>query len=148
MTESSSRNLPRRLYFDKILPPEDLFQNRLTPGDYILKQSLRARDYFIPRNKLSSPEESLFRRELGYSHIAFIANQSTLFWLTHFYPSYMHCFHQVINRISSDLNFSRITQYIAGNLNLLISSGLALSVNQLVWGLRLISFPPPQQHTP
>src|SRR6218665_1531315 len=49
-------------------------------GDTVMEgfQTVK-RNYFIPpRNKLS-PGESLFRRELGYSRIAFIANQSTIF---------------------------------------------------------------------
>src|SRR6218665_3023337 len=74
----SIQNLPRRICFGIDSPP----------GDYILKQSLRGRDYFILRRNKLSPGERLFRCELGYSHIAFIAKQSTLFWFTHLYPNY------------------------------------------------------------
>src|SRR6218665_2019168 len=73
------------------LPLEALFRYRFSqwriyfsiespPGDYILKQSLRGeRECFI---------------ELGYSNITFIANQSTLFCLTHsFIHSFIHTEH-------------------------------------------------------
>jgi len=35
----------------QILLPEDLFQNRFSPGDYILKQSLRGRDIISSPSK-------------------------------------------------------------------------------------------------
>src|SRR6218665_3488231 len=98
--EACTRPVSRdRVSPPRSLPPETLFRYRISPrricfridsppGDYILKQSLLGRDYFIPhRNKLS-PGESLFRCELGYIHTAFIANKSTLFWFTHLYPNY------------------------------------------------------------
>src|SRR6218665_2367364 len=74
---------PRRLYISvHILPPEDLFQNRFSPGDYILKQSLRGRELISSPVEINSPPgEFLFRHDLGYCHITFIAIQSTLFWL-------------------------------------------------------------------
>src|SRR6218665_3721951 len=71
------------------LPPEDLFRNRFAPRRlYSKTKSPGGRDYFIPRRNKLSPGESLFRCELGYSHIAFIAKKSTLFWFTHLYPNY------------------------------------------------------------
>src|SRR6218665_3610956 len=55
VTESPSRSLPRRLYFDTDSPPEDLFQNRFAPGDYILKQSLRGERLFHPPSQKKPP---------------------------------------------------------------------------------------------
>src|SRR6218665_1191612 len=74
----------------QILFPEDLFQNRFAPpGNYILKQSLRGRENVSSPVEINSPlRECLLRRELGYIHITFIANQSTLFLLTHLYLNY------------------------------------------------------------
>src|SRR6218665_1948778 len=80
---------PRRLYFDTDSPPEDLFQNRFVPRRlYSKTKSSGGETISSPLEINSPPGESLFRRELGYSRIAFIANQSTLFWLTHLYPNY------------------------------------------------------------
>src|SRR6218665_1311649 len=89
-TDSPPINLsPVTLFRYRFSPRRIFFRIDSPPGDYILKQSLRGEKLFHPPLEINSPPgESLFRRELGYSRIAFIVNQSTLFWLTHLYPNY------------------------------------------------------------
>src|SRR6218665_1771609 len=90
----ATESLPRSL------PPETLFRYRFSPwwiffsiesppGDYILNQSIRGRENVSSPVEINSPPgECLFRHELGYSHIIFIANHLTLFWLAHVYLNY------------------------------------------------------------